>query len=109
MTSEAELLYAIRLEPFEGVRLFRNNVGTAMDSKGNFLRYGLCTGISDLIGWRTLVITPKDVGNELAVFCAIEAKSERGIMTATQGNFLKAVTAAGGFAGVVRTVEEARR
>lgn len=107
--SEAALVHAIRLALSQGpVRLFRNNVGMAVDAQGNHIRYGLVPGSSDLIGWRTRIIRPVDVGCEWAVFCAIEAKSAKGTPSSDQVNFIHAVRAAGGLAGIARTVEDAK-
>ena len=70
------------------------------------MRYGLCKGSSDLIGWRSLTITPDMVGQTVAVFAAIEVK-DRGTPTPEQLHFIAQVQAAGGLAGVARTVAEA--
>lgn len=63
------------------------------------LHAGLCEGSSDLIGW-----TQRDGA---AVFTAIEVKAERGRVTPEQAQFIDVVNAAGGVAGVVRTVADA--
>lgn len=89
------------------VRLFRNNVGVATFEGGERVAYGLCPGSSDLIGWRSVLVTPEMVGRRLAVFVAVEAKTESGRLTGRQRNFLEAVQRAGGIAGVSRTVDEA--
>ena len=44
-----------------GSRLFRNNVGKLKTEDGRFVRFGLCEGSSDLIGWTPYVIRPEDV------------------------------------------------
>ena len=98
-----------------GLRLFNNPVGVGFtgqvagrDSETLTLlhprqvTFGLCTGSSDLVGWRELVITPAMVGLTVAQIVAWEAKSGAGRLTGPQGNFLRAVHAAGGCAGVVR-------
>lgn len=90
-----------------GVRLWRNNVGALEDKTGRVVRYGLCKGSSDLIGWRTVEVTPDMVGQRLAVFVALEVK-DRGRLTAEQAVFLRAVEQAGGIAAEVRSVEDAR-
>jgi hypothetical protein len=71
------------------------------------VRYGLCKGSSDLIGWRSTTITPEMVGQQLAVFTAIEVK-DRGTPTPEQLHFIAQVQAAGGLAGVARSVDEAK-
>lgn len=89
------------------VRLWRNNTGALKDANGRLVRYGLCQGSSDLIGYRTIEITPDMVGQRLAVFTAIEVK-DRGRATPQQLQFLDLVVAAGGLGGVARSVEDAR-
>ena len=90
------------------VRLFRNNTGALKDERGRLVRFGLTPGSSDLIGWRTIEVTPDMVGKPLAVFAAIEVK-DRGRPTPQQVAFLEAVTNAGGIGGVARSIDEARR
>lgn len=90
------------------VRLFRNNVGALMDRDGRLVRYGLGTGTSDLIGPRMVTVTPDMVGRTLAVFCAIEAKTQRGRVTPEQLSFIHMVRSFGGYAGIARSVEDAR-
>jgi hypothetical protein len=110
IVSETELVREIMLNlSRKETRLFRNNVGTLQDVRGNFVKYGLAIGSSDLIGWRTITIMPKDVGNDLAVFAAVECKSPAGRVTKQQQAFIDTVIRAGGIGGVVRSLEDARR
>lgn len=88
------------------VRLFRNSTGAAVLRDGRFVRYGLCVGSSDLIGWTTREITPQMVGSKVAVFTAIEAKTEDVKTTKEQKNFLDRVSAAGGIAIEIRGENE---
>ena len=88
------------------VRLFRNNTGALEDKTGRIVRYGLCKGSSDLIGWRTVDVTPDMVGQRVAVFVALEVK-DRGRLTAEQAQFLEVVRRAGGIAAEVRSVADA--
>ena len=107
--SEQELQQRIRLELGSGpVRLWRNNVGALRDQRGRLVSYGLCPGSSDLIGLRRLRVGPEHLGQELAVFCALEIKSQRGRPSAEQRRFLAQVGAMGGLAGVIRSLEQAR-
>ena len=99
---------SIRLALGRGlVRLFRNNTGALKDINGRLVRFGLCQGSSDLIGWRTVTITPEMVGQDIAQFVAIEVK-DRGRATAEQVRFIEVVRDAGGLAGVARSVEDAK-
>lgn len=106
-------------------RLWRNNVGTGWAGQatrvtagnlravaqglrpgdvvirgGRPFHAGLCVGSSDLIGYRT-------VGG-VAQFVAIEVKSATGRTTAEQQRFIEHVQAAGGCAGVARSVADAQ-
>lgn len=109
--SETELIRAIRLAHSNvDVRLFRNNTGRLQNAMGEYVHFGLHIGSSDLIGWKTILVSPRDVGRELAVFVSIEVKDEkRGRLTAAQNFWLEAVRSAGGIAGIARSVEDASR
>lgn len=105
---EAKVQNNIRLALGRGlVRLFRNNTGALKDQQGRLVQFGLCKGSSDLIGWRSTTITPEHVGQQLAVFVAIEVK-DKGRPTPEQLAFIEAVRKAGGIAGVARSIEEAQ-
>jgi hypothetical protein len=56
-----------------------------------------------------MVIGPEHVGRTMAVFTAVEVKSATGRATAEQRAFIQHVQAAGGIAGVVRSVDEAAK
>lgn len=71
------------------------------------MTYGLCEGSSDLIGWRTRIITAEDVGKPIAQFVAIEVKSKTGRATKDQNSFIYTVQKAGGIAGIARSVQDA--
>lgn len=69
---------------------------------------GLCApGSSDLIGWTTIIVTPDMVGRKLAIFTAVEVKTEDGVVDPDQYKFIDVVTEAGGFAGVARSPQDA--
>jgi hypothetical protein len=110
MPSEQHIQQRIRLACSRGqVRLWRNNTGRLRDERGQLVTFGLCPGSADLIGYRSVTITPDMVGQTLAVFAAVEVKAERGRPTPEQTAFLEHVTAAGGLAGIARSVEDAER
>ena len=69
---------------------------------------GLPPGFSDVFGLTTIVITPDMVGQRFAPFCAIETKTDKGRASERQTAFIEAVNAAGGRAGIARSVEHAR-
>jgi hypothetical protein len=118
--SETDELKRIQLRLARTSTLFRNNVALAWVGNAAKLRNGdvlirnarpmhagLVVGSSDLIGWTPVVIRPEHVGKTLAVFTAIEGKSERGQIQPEQSTFIKNVNAAGGIAFVARSAAEA--
>jgi hypothetical protein len=108
--TEQQIQQHIRLTCSTGAtRLFRNNTGTLRDQHGRPVSFGLAKGSADLIGWRTVTITPEMVGQQVAVFTSIEVKTPTGRVKPEQQQWLDAVQAAGGIAGVARSVEDALR
>lgn len=105
--TEMGLLRAIQLAATkEEARLFRNNVGKLKDERGQWVAYGLCNGSSDLIGWKSILVTPQMVGKRVAIFVANEIKIRNGKLTKEQENFLSVVESAGGIAICSRSVED---
>jgi hypothetical protein len=128
--SEHAIQNEIRLGISGKATMFRNNVGTAYVGEvyrpngiqsvtvspadvvirnARILHAGLCEGSSDLIGWRSLIITPDMVGERIAVFAALEVKSKTGRATAGQKNFCDRVIQAGGLAGIVKSLDDAKK
>lgn len=105
-SDERRIQSEIQLAATGPARLWRNNVGALRDQRGQLVRYGLCPGSSDLIGLRTITITPDMVGQQVAVFTAVEVK-DRGRPTDQQQAFITMVQMAGGLAGVARSVPDA--
>jgi len=90
------------------LRLFRNNTGTLPDPRtGRPVQFGLARGSADLIGWRSIIITPEMVGQRIAVFTSIEVKTTTGHLTPAQQAWMGTVRTAGGIAGVARSVRDA--
>jgi hypothetical protein len=90
------------------LRLFRNNCGTLPDPRtGRPVQFGLARGSADLIGWRTITITSDMVGQQLAVFTSIEVKTERGHVRPEQHAWQRTISAAGGIAGIARSIQDA--
>ena len=71
------------------------------------IKFGLCPGSSDLIGWTTIEITPEMVGRSVAVFTAVEVKSATGRASKKQKNFIKRIHDCGGIAGIARSLDDA--
>lgn len=108
MTESTILRRVMRALSYAGVITFRNNVGALIDREGRTVRYGVCNpGGSDLIGWRTVRVTPRMVGDDIAVFLACEVKAPDGRTTPAQENFLRVVREAGGIAILARSPEQA--
>lgn len=128
--NETTLMHRIMLALTNaGARVFRNNVGTGwagsahvcrgrpetvtlnpgdvLVRKARPLRAGLCVGSSDIIGWRAVVVTPDMVGRSVAIFTAVEVKSQSGALTTEQQRFLGAVEQAGGIAIEARDADQA--
>jgi hypothetical protein len=106
--SEQRIQQEIRLAVSKGdCRVFRNNTGTLRDPNGRPVQFGLCKGSADLIGWTTRTITSEMVGQRIAVFTSIEVKTPTGRVQPEQKQWLEAVQAAGGIAGVARSVADA--
>ena len=108
--AETDLQQRIRLAlgTRSDLRLFRNQVGQLPDPRtGRPVQFGLAKGSADLIGWRTITVTPEMVGRRLAVFCSIEVKTATGKLRPEQQAWLGVVRGAGGIAGVARTVADA--
>lgn len=107
---EQPILKRIMLACGRGMtRLWRNNCGSLPDPKtGVWIKFGVGNpGGSDLIGFHSLRVTERHVGMKLAVFVGLEVKQASGRIRKEQQWFIDMVKAAGGIAGVVRSVEEA--
>lgn len=135
MTSESTNQKAIWLSSaaLAGVVLFRANSGRAWLSGGGAPRrlvdgsvvlpaarpvaLGLAlvsgapvSGQGDLLGWRSITITPDMVGATVAVFLSVECKREKGGRTsADQHHWMQQVQRAGGIAGVANSAEAAKK
>ena len=92
----------------DDVRLFRNQVGQLPDPRtGRPVQFGLAKGSADLVGWKTVEVTPDMIGDRIAVFTSLEIKTPKGRPTATQQAWMQAVENAGGIAGIARSVKDA--
>lgn len=107
--TEAAILARVRIALSRaGVCIWRNNLGQYLTAKGHCIRYGVGPnpGASDLLGYRSVLITPDMVGQRVAIFVACEVK-DRTIPTREQRHFLETVSAAGGIAILAHSPEEA--
>ena len=105
-TLQQQIRIALGTNP--DVRAFRNQCGALPDPRtGRLVTFGLARGSADLIGWRTITITPDMVGTRLAVFTSIEVKTATGRVRPEQQAWLEAVHQAGGIAIIARSVPDA--
>lgn len=122
MTKETTIQAGVRLLWSKlGGRVFRNNVGEAWlgqsfrERDGSIrianpvrVKYGLCVGSSDLIGWKPVTITPNMVGMRIAQFVALEVKRPGQKLRPEQQSFLEATIKAGGCGWVVSGDQDTR-
>lgn len=123
MAAEHESVLALALMEAtrRGFRLFKNVIGTGFlgrvseeydSSAGHVVTlararrvtYGVCNpGGFDLLGWQTVKVTPDMVGMRLAVFVAVDGKTDGyASLSKDQKNFAKQVRKAGGVAIIAR-------
>jgi len=111
--SETAIQQRIRLAlgKLRHVRMFRNNCGKLPDPRtGRWVEFGVGNpGGGDLLGWRTVTVTPEMVGQRIAQFVSLEVKTATGRVRPEQERWRQAVEKAGGVAAVVRSVEDAER
>ena len=104
---QQQIRLAVGINP--DIRIFRNQVGSLPDPRtGRLVTFGLAKGSADLIGWRTITVTPAMVGTRLAVFTSIEVKVPKGRVRPEQQAWLAVVQGAGGIAGIARSVDDAK-
>lgn len=83
--SESRVQSQVRLEAAArgDVMLFRNNVGSLQDERGQWVRYGLANDSkrineviksADLIGVQRYIVQPQDVGHMIGRFVSVETK-----------------------------------
>ena len=105
--TETDLMRTLEeIAPLYQMELFRNNVGFAWMGKSERrgktvvihnarpVRFGLCKGSSDLIGWKRR--------GDSAIFTAVETKIGKAKTTKEQDDFLDLVNRSGGIGIVAR-------
>ena len=84
--------------------LFNNPRGAYQTQWGGWVTYGVGgDGGHDLIGWRSIIVTPEMIGQRIAIFTSVETKkpghkTEKKRLE-NQTDFRDAVLAAGGYSG----------
>lgn len=127
---EGEIQQLIQLEArAHNVQLMRNNSGALEDKTGRLVRYGLGNvskthsdkiKSSDLIGFRTITVTPDMVGKKIAVFTAVEVKKpdwklkftsnlENDKRVKAQMAFIDWVYSNGGYSGFANSIESFKK
>lgn len=128
MTKEHDLQNEIRLHVSKARlgTLFRANVGQGWAGKVQRMHLtpdtntillvnprpfstGLPVGFPDLFGFVPVTITPDMVGQEIAVFAAVEVKQKTGRVSAKQRDMMAFLQKHGARAGVARSVDDAAR
>lgn len=122
MTPEHSIQNEIRLALGRDAKLFRNNCGVGWTGqvtrlpdgavlirKPRPLHSGLMVGSGDLIGWRTITITPEMVGQKIAVFCSVEVKAPNGRTSKEQLNWHNRVIADGGLSVIAKSSTDAKK
>jgi hypothetical protein len=114
---ESKVLQGIQnAAPLFKCRLFRNNVGlfhVTDHGRRRTIKTGLCNGSSDLVGYTKKVITKDMVGQNIAIFTAIETKKsdwkkDKKLNTheSKQKEFIDMVKKDGGIADFSNSVED---
>lgn len=107
---ETEITHAIISEAYKSDCFLSKNVRGLFTrwkkgDRGQPIRAGWGeNGASDLIGFMPVTITPEMVGKTVAVFVAVEVKTEAGIVSDEQSAFLEIVKKKGGISGVLRDI-----
>lgn len=109
--SEARVQSQIRLEaPGKSYALWRNNSGVLMNDRGVPVRFGLgnesaavnkVMKTGDLIGLKSVIIQPEDVGSLFARFASVEVKKPGGRIDPAQVAWAALVTRRGGLGLIV--------
>ncbi|MBF0140073.1 MAG: hypothetical protein HQL74_07320 [Magnetococcales bacterium] len=73
------------------------------------IAFGLTPGASDLIGFKSVLVTPGMVGQRIAIFTAIETKFGQEATTTDQDTFLEHCQMFGAITGVARSVAAASK
>lgn len=97
---ETNILKQVMIEASRlGLVVFRNNVGVLPDKNGYMVRFGLCKGSSDLIGF----------DRERGFFVAIECKAGNAKARPEQQLFIDAVAKSGGFSCIINDAKKLQK
>lgn len=82
--------------------MHRTRDGKILLDHGSPIRYGLFPGSGDMIGYKTVTITPEMVGQKIAIFQSIEIKTKGDRLRGDQRNWNRALLRDGAIAEVWR-------
>ncbi|RUX02529.1 hypothetical protein EOA27_32080 [Mesorhizobium sp. M2A.F.Ca.ET.037.01.1.1] len=71
------------------------------------IKAGLCPGSGDIIGLKSIVITPDMVGRRVAVFGSWEVKDGTGRPSKEQAHFAGFIADAGGIGAIIKSEADA--
>jgi hypothetical protein len=93
----------------ELVKQWPTKAGLMVELKRAAFRcFGLGTGTLDLVGWRPVRITADMVGQTIAQYVEVDAKTQGAArLRPEQKNRARVIREAGGFAGIAMRIEEA--
>lgn len=92
-----------------GSILFRNRRGMARLEDGGMFPYGLGpNGFPDNCGYTPMKITESMIGKTVAIFTAIEAKTESGVLAPHQAAVIQELKERGCIAGVATKADDVR-
>lgn len=93
---------------WSGSKVIKNQDGSITILNPRPIKSGLAVGSSDLVGWTTITINESHVGQQLAVFTAIEVKTKNLKPTEQQLNFIKIVNESGGIAFAANSLDDVK-
>ncbi len=73
------------------------------------VKFGLAKDSADLIGHRSVLVTPDMVGETIAIFVSAEVKKPGKKLTPGQENWMREVRRAGGLADVVHSPDDLKK
>ena len=102
MDPETERLFRVNAGRFWAGEIESRLPGGRVVMKGARAVSGVPAGIPDMIGWKTVVVTPEMVGTKVAIFMGVELKSANCVVSDVQRKFGELLTRMGGIFKVVK-------
>jgi len=89
------------------IRLWNCPTGVVKLPNGQFFKFGMGKDSLDIVGFRSRVIQPQDVGKRFAHYAEIEVKTAKGRLSVGQQNRIKILEQFGALTGVARNAMQA--